>query len=207
MPESSAHGGAAAPGTSQASGKEEVLSVRMARGLEEMMMAFAVRASVFMVEQSYSYFEDFDGNDMCASHFIGFVGEEPAATLRVRVFGSFAKIERMAVRKEFRNTRVASRTIEAAVEYIARKGVPRIYGHATDGREKFWKFAMRKFGKVESVPGVETFVLGGHDYHVFVLVLARRDNAIGIDSDPIVVNRREGAWETPSRHEQGGLAL
>jgi predicted GNAT family N-acyltransferase len=187
--------------------KSPQVSVRLAHGMDDMMMGFAVRASVFMVEQAYSYFDDFDGNDMCASHFIGFVDDEPAATLRVRTFGSFAKIERMAVRKEFRNTHVASRTVEAAVNHLARKGVPRIYGHASDGREKFWKYTMRKFGKVEGVPGVGPFSMGGHDYHVFVLTLPSRPDALDIDSDPVVVNRAEGAWNVPGRNEATGVML
>ncbi len=53
------------------------------------------------------YEEEFDGNDFSSTHLLGYVGDEPAGCLRIRYFASFAKIERLAVRHEFRHTRLA----------------------------------------------------------------------------------------------------
>src|SRR4051794_24719610 len=62
------------------------------------------------------YEEEFDGNDFSATHLIGYVGNEPAACLRVRYFADFAKIERLAVRREFRTTRLAVTVMRAGIE-------------------------------------------------------------------------------------------
>ena len=44
----------------------------------------------------------------------------------------FAKIERLAVRHQFRRSRVSFKLVQAAVEYIKRKGFKKIYGLAQD---------------------------------------------------------------------------
>ena len=68
------------------------------------MRVMTIRCAVYLGEQQCPYEEEFDGNDFSATHLIGYVGNEPAACLRIRYFADFAKIERLAVRKEFRNT-------------------------------------------------------------------------------------------------------
>ena len=83
------------------------MQVKVARGADDLLMVYAIRAAVFLAEQACPYAEEFDGNDHCATHFIGFVGDEPACCLRARYFADFAKLERLAVRKEFRRTRVS----------------------------------------------------------------------------------------------------
>ena len=79
-----------------------------------------------------------DGNDLVAAHFIGFIGGEPAACLRVRFFGEFAKIERLAVRHQFRRSRISFKLVQASFEYIKRKGFKKVYGHAQDRLVNFW---------------------------------------------------------------------
>jgi hypothetical protein len=73
--------------------------VRIARSLDELLMVFTIRASVYMAEQDCPFAEEFDGNDHCATHFIGFIEGEPAGCLRVRFFSDFVKLERLAVRR------------------------------------------------------------------------------------------------------------
>ena len=69
------------------------LSVTVARSLEDMMRVMTIRSAVYMAEQECPYDEEFDGNDFSATHLIGYVGNEPAACLRIRYFADFAKIE------------------------------------------------------------------------------------------------------------------
>jgi hypothetical protein len=76
------------------------ISVRFARDPNDLMLVTAIPAAVFLAEQECPIEEEFDGNDLVAAHFIGFVGHEPAARLRVRFFGEFAKIERLTVRHQ-----------------------------------------------------------------------------------------------------------
>ena len=48
----------------------------------------------------------------------------------IRYFADFAKIERLAVRREFRRTRLAFQIVRAGIELCRAKGYRRLYGHA-----------------------------------------------------------------------------
>jgi len=112
----------------RAKGRE--MSVCVARTLEDIMRVMTIRSAVYMAEQDCPYEEEFDGNDFSATHLIGYIGNEPAACLRIRYFADFAKIERLAVRKEFRKTRLAFQLVRAGIELCRVKGYRRLYGHS-----------------------------------------------------------------------------
>ena len=125
-------------GLSAANDQPRKVGVRVARSLTDMMQVVAIRASVFMSDQSCPYEEEFDGNDFCATHLIGYIGNEPAACIRARFFADFCKLERLAVRAEYRKTRLAFQTVRAGIELARKKGFRRIYGHAQDRLVNFW---------------------------------------------------------------------
>jgi predicted GNAT family N-acyltransferase len=166
------------------------MQVKVARGADDLLMVYAIRAAVFLAEQACPYAEEFDGNDHCATHFIGFVGDEPACCLRARYFADFAKLERLAVRKEFRRTRVSFDVVRTAVDHVRRKGFRRIYGHAREGLEKFWAH----FGAKPLAPGRD-FVFSDYRYSEMVAEYEALPGAIGLDSGPYVIVRPEGDWD------------
>ena len=57
------------------------ISIRIARDANDLMLVTAIRAAVYIAEQDCPIEEEFDGNDLAAAHFIGFVGSEAAACL------------------------------------------------------------------------------------------------------------------------------
>ena len=119
-----------------------------ASNAEHIQQVFAIRAAVFMSEQNCPYEEEFDGNDYCATHVIGFVEERPAAVIRVRYFAGFAKLERLAVLKPYRGTPVTRAIVEAALEICRRKGNERVYGHSQARLVGFWeKFGFRPMAR------------------------------------------------------------
>src|ERR1700742_4209673 len=122
--------GTISPAASPAKPGSQQISVRIARDPNDLMLVTAIRSAVYLAEQDCPIEEEFDGNDLCAAHFLGYIGGEPAGGLRVRFFGEFAMIERLAVRHQFRRTRVSFKLVQAAVEYIKRKGFKKIYGLA-----------------------------------------------------------------------------
>src|SRR5579862_5249600 len=125
--------------------KSRNIEIKVAHSFDEMFMAMAIRSAVFLAEQSCPYDEEFDGNDMTATHLIGFVNGEPAATIRIRYFGRFAKMERMAVRREFRGLPVALKMAHWAIEFVRRKGFQAIIAHTQTGRERFWEVVFRRY--------------------------------------------------------------
>src|ERR1700750_528257 len=123
---------------SAANGPSRAVSVRIARDPNDLMLGTAIRSAVYLAEQDCPIEEEVDGNDLVAAHFVGFVGKEHAGCLRVRFFGEFAKVERLAVRHQYRRTRVSFKLVQASVEYVKRKGFRKIYGQAQGRLGGFW---------------------------------------------------------------------
>src|SRR5438067_1223276 len=117
----------------------KTISVRVAASLSDLMQVVAIRAAVYLSEQCCPYDEEFDSNDFCAMHLIGAIGHEPAGCLRIRFFADFAKLERLAVRQEFRRTPLAFEMCRAATELCRLKGYTRLYGHVQEKLIPFWK--------------------------------------------------------------------
>jgi predicted GNAT family N-acyltransferase len=118
--------------------------VRIARSFDDLLMVYSVRSAVYIAEQECPFAEEFDGNDHCATHLIGFINDEPAGCIRIRFFYDFAKIERLAVLKRFRKSALASELVSSGIDLVRRKGFRRIYGTAREGLEGFWS----RFGGV-----------------------------------------------------------
>src|SRR3954471_1580530 len=168
------------------------ISVRIARDPNDLMLVTAIRAAVYLAEQDCPMEEEFDGNDLVAAHFLGFVGSEPAACLRVRFFGEFAKVDRLAGRHQSRRTRVSFKLVQASVEYIKRKGFRKIYGQAQDRLVDFWAhFGAKPLGHNRKI----TF--SDFSYTEMVLDIEPGADAITLDSDPYVIIRPEGDWDRP----------
>ena len=171
---------------------QRAVTVTVARTFEDLMRVASLRSAVYIGEQECPYEEEFDGNDLAATHLIGYVGDEPAGCLRIRYFADFAKIERLAVRKEFRNTRLAFQVVRAAVELCRKKGYRRLYGHAQKRLVNFWsRFGFRVF------EGGQELVFSDFDYVEMVAEIDRHPDAISIGGDPYVMIRPEGRWHLP----------
>jgi predicted GNAT family N-acyltransferase len=168
------------------------ISVTVARTFEDLMRVASLRSAVYIGEQECPYEEEFDGNDLTATHLIGYVGNEPAGCMRIRYFADFAKIERLAVRKEFRNTRLAFQVVRAGIKLCQMKGYRRLYGHSQKRLVNFWS----RFG-FRPIEGAKEFVFSDFDYVEIVAEIERDPEAITIGADPYVMIRPEGRWHVP----------
>jgi predicted GNAT family N-acyltransferase len=167
-------------------------SIRIARSLSDLMTVASIRSAVYLAEQDCPYEEEFDGNDLVAAHFIGFIGGEPVACLRARFFADFAKVERLAVRRQYRRSLIAFKLVRACVTFLKRKGYRRIYGQAQDRLVDFWaRFGAKPIGHNRKL------VFSDYSYTEMVLELEPDPRAITIDSDPYVIIRPEGEWDRP----------
>lgn len=166
------------------------LRVEVVRNLNDYMKVVAIRSAVFLAEQDCPYDEEFDQNDMCAAHIIAYLRDEPVATLRIRWFANFAKIERVCVMKHVRGGSLVKLMIETAVELIGRKGYVHIVGYIQKRLVPFWK--QLGFNPRE---GREGFRFSDYDYVECERLIASPVNSLGIDSDPYVIMRPEGDWD------------
>lgn len=170
------------------------LEVRVARTLNDLMHVFAVRTLVYMGEQACPFDEEYDGNDFAgATHLILRCDGEPVGVVRLRWFPDFVKLERLAIRPEFRGGPGLLMLAREAVGLAERKGYRLLMGHVQSRVIPFW----RRYFKARIRSGRPTFSFSDYDYVEMEFDLHPPTSAIGIDSDPMVLIRPEGEWDRP----------
>lgn len=171
--------------------------IRVVRDFDDMMRVAAIRSAVFIGEQSCPFEEEFDGNDLAATHLLAFVGNEPAGCMRIRFFGEFAKMERLAVRKEYRSSRTAFDLVRASVELCRDKGYRRLYGHAREDYLRFWQhfgFKLKENGS--------PFSFSDHSFVEMVDEIEPSPHSVRLSDGPYRIIRPEGAWHEPGPLER-----
>ncbi|HYD89280.1 MAG TPA: GNAT family N-acetyltransferase [Vitreimonas sp.] len=170
------------------------MRVDIVRRIDELLEVWSVRSLVYMAEQNCPYEEEFDGNDLAAAtHLIARLGKEPVATMRIRWFAAFAKIERVAVRPGHRSGEISAALVKAALEHAARKGYTKVIGHVQKRLLRYW----RRAADVRVREGRPEFRFSAYDYVEIEKDLAPRADAIGLDTPAMIVLRPEGAWDRP----------
>ena len=168
------------------------VSITVVRSIEDFMRVVAVRGATFIAEQDCPYDEEFDGNDFSASHLLGYVGKEPVGCLRIRYFAGFAKLERLAVRHEYRNRHIGTRLMKAGVEFCRMKGYRRIYGRAQKDLLDYYVNMGWK-----PLEGSAEFFFSDYAYIEIVIDTDPHPHAIALGVDPYVLMRPEGRWDRP----------
>lgn len=168
------------------------IEVDVARTLNEIAQVIAVRAATYMSEQECPFDEEFDGNDFSCTHLVGRIGGEPAGCIRIRYFAEFVKFERLAVRSEFRKSRLAFRLVREAMRFAARKGYKQVYGHSRHDLVRFWE----TFG-FRTVPDRPPFSFSDVEYVEMQGELRPEGDCLGIGQSPHRLIRPEGKWDEP----------
>lgn len=170
-------------------------TVTVVRSHDDLGKVMAIRSSVYMAEQVCPYDEEFDGNDFAATHLLGYVAGEPAASIRIRCFADFAKVERLAVRHPYRKSRLALVMIRAAKELCRMKGYTRIYGQAQKRLVNMWSRSGAR-----PIPDAPEITFSDFDYVQMLLETDAHPDAVTLASDPFKIIRPEGQW-----HQEGIL--
>lgn len=168
--------------------------VDVVRTLDQLPQIYALRGIVYMGEQDCPFDEEFDGNDLSgATHLVAKIGREPVGAIRIRWFAEFAKLERAAVVRRYRESGVARALWEASAAIAARKGYRYILGHIEPRLLGFWErcagFRLRE--------GRAAFRFSDREYVEVVAELPARADAITLDAPPMTLLRPEGAWDAP----------
>ncbi|CAN5923453.1 hypothetical protein BH11PSE3_BH11PSE3_25160 [soil metagenome] len=117
----------------------QAVTTRLAMRMEDSLQAFAVRAACFIGELDVPYSEEFDGHDFGATHIIAYVGDEPAGTVRVRWFQSFAMPERLAVIQRFRGHDIGQLLLERCRKLAESRGSNTLYVQALPKDAAYWE--------------------------------------------------------------------
>ena len=176
---------------------QPVVTIKLASTSDELMQCYALRAAVYMGEQQCPYWEEFDGNDYTATHLMLYVDGEPAASMRLRWFASFAKFERAVILKRYRSMGLFIPFVEWAKDFARKKGSAKAYLHS---QHRLWKIMERNgFRKVDD----RVFHFSDHEYGAFVCDLTSPDCEVPtVFTDPMVLNRPEDQLDMPGILEQ-----
>ena len=176
---------------------QPVVTIKLASTSDELMQCYALRAAVYMGEQQCPYWEEFDGNDYTATHLMLYVDGEPAASMRLRWFASFAKFERAVILKRYRSMGLFIPFVEWAKDFARKKGYAKAYLHS---QHRHWKIMERNgFRKVDD----RVFHFSDHEYGAFVCDLTSPDCEVPtVFTDPMVLNRPEDQLDMPGILEQ-----
>jgi predicted GNAT family N-acyltransferase len=173
---------------------KEAVTVSVAHTLDDLMQAISIRSVVYLGEQACPYDEEFDGNDLAgATHLIARIGRQAVGVIRLRWFCGFAKLERLSVLPGCRGGAVPRALLEAAFDLAAKKGYRRIMGHTQVRLAPL----LKRLANVSVRKGRERFTFSDHEYVETIRALSPPEDAINIDSDPLVLLRPEGAWDRP----------
>jgi|SRR3989344_5952017 len=124
---------------------------------KELADARTVRSLVFQKEQGIAAEMDFDGKDDEAKHIIAYFDKKPLGTMRIRYIngGKIAKIERMAVLREFRSQNIGGRMMEYALSYLKGKEIKEATLDAQEYVKKFYeKFGFKQEGETFTEVGI-----------------------------------------------------
>ncbi len=175
------------------------IAVRVVRSLDDLQRVSIVRALTYMAEQACPYDQEFDGNDLCALHLIACEGKDPVGTLRLRFFGDFCKIERVCIDPRKRGGAILTHLMAHAFEIAARKGFRRMLAHMQTRLEEMWRHVM----ECRVLDRERSFDFSGYSYLTLEIPLPEHPDAIRVDTDPFVLLRPEGEWDTPGVLDPG----
>lgn len=103
--------------------------IKIATGDKEIADCMEIRKLVFETEQGIDNAKDFDGKDEASDHVIVYIDTQPIGTARVRYLDSekkVAKIERVAVLKEYRKLGIGKLIMEFLHDQLEEKGVKKV---------------------------------------------------------------------------------
>ena len=170
------------------------IDVSVVRTLDQLPQVYALRGIVYMGEQDCPFEEEFDGNDLSgATHLVARVGREPVGAIRIRWFAGFAKLERAAVLRRFRDSGVAHALWNASAEIAALKGYRFVLGHIEPHLIGFWQRCAGFRLRDDRAP----FWFSDREYVEVIAELPPRADAIKLSAPPVVLLRPEGAWDIP----------
>ena len=97
----------------------------------DLKKAFAIREQVFVVEQKVSKEDEFDEFEEESAHFMATINNEPAGAARWRRTNNGIKLERFAVKMDYRGMGIGKALVQTVLDHIQDSGVPgKLYLHA-----------------------------------------------------------------------------
>jgi predicted GNAT family N-acyltransferase len=110
----------------------------IAETADEKLKVFVVRGIVFCGEQQVPYSIEWDEHESSSLYVLGQVGDEPIAAGRIRFFEGYAKLERIAVRAEYRGQGYGHGMTDFMIQTAKEKGFLECRMHAQVYLKEFY---------------------------------------------------------------------
>lgn len=115
------------------------VTVEEVTGQSDFAICMAIRMEVFVFEQDVPADIEWDAFDRTSTHFFARADGKPVATARLRAEQGVAKIERMAVRKDYRGKHVGDALITKVMEHAKANGFTKASISAQDHAIPFYE--------------------------------------------------------------------
>lgn len=171
-------------------------SIKIVRDFEDMAKVFAIRGASYLTDPEHIYSKHFDGNDFSATHLLGFLDGEPVATIRIRYFSDFARIERLAVIPQKRKSRISFQIAKASFDFCRDKGYREIRGVAREELLPFWSMLGWRIDQSK-----EPIFIYGLPHFEMIRALEPTEETVTAAHDPLTLLRPEGRWGVAGFHE------
>lgn len=134
----------------------EKIEIRRYQGEDEMAQLLRLRHDVFCGEQGVPEREELDGRDREALHLVAVEDGRVLATCRLLFVGSTVQFSRLAVTRDARRRRIATRLLALADEETRAGGARRLVLHAqTYARSLYDAAGYEPRGRVFMEAGIE----------------------------------------------------
>jgi len=135
--------------------------LKIVTNFDELLKAFMVRAIVFIEEQHVPYNIEVDEFEHSALHIVGEMEDgEPYACGRIRFLGEYAKLERIAVRKDFRRRNLGHELVDFMMDVAREKGFHKFKMHAQAHLTGFYgKHGFRAVGEIFKEADIDHYLM------------------------------------------------
>ena len=131
------------------------LKIKKVENDKELEQVFNIRKKVFIEEQQVPKEIEMDEFDDSSEHFIAYLNREPVGCGRIRQ-NSFAKLERIAITKEYRNKGFGTNLTNYLIDYCKEKNSREIMIHSQLYAEGFYKrFGFKTVGPIFFEAGIK----------------------------------------------------
>ncbi len=128
--------------------------------MDELIKAYTVRAVVFIAEQKCPYDEEIDAHEFSCIHILGEIGNEPVAAARLRFPGPYAKLERIAIRQEWRGQGLGHQLVEFMLQECRARGYSTFRMHAQAHLVDYYaKHGFVRQGEIFDEAGIDHYLM------------------------------------------------
>lgn len=124
------------------------LEIKQITNKKEFKETIKIRETVFIKEQNVPKEIEIDEIDKEAKHFIAYIKNKPIGCARIRKINYYAKLERIAILKEYRGKGFGKELTNFLINYCKKEGFNEIHIHSQIYVSSFYeKLGFKSIGK------------------------------------------------------------